>query len=85
MGWLDSITDSMNMNLSKFQEMVKDREAWCTTMGLRRVKHNLATKQHNAMPPVTDVRLDYLIKTGDKSLPARAFLLWLHITWGVTL
>ena len=26
--WLDSITDSMDMNLSKFQEIVKDREAW---------------------------------------------------------
>ena len=26
--WLDSITDSMNMNLSNLQEMVKDREAW---------------------------------------------------------
>ena len=28
-GWLDGITDSMYMNLSKPQEMVKDREAWC--------------------------------------------------------
>ena len=27
--WLDSIIDSMNMNLSKFQEIMKDREAWC--------------------------------------------------------
>ena len=26
--WLDSITDSMDMNLSKFQETVKDRVAW---------------------------------------------------------
>ena len=28
MRWLGSITDSMDINLSKFQEMVKDREAW---------------------------------------------------------
>ena len=27
--WLDSITDSMDMNLSKLKEIVKDRGAWC--------------------------------------------------------
>ena len=29
---MGGITDSMGMNLSKFQEMVKDREAWCAAV-----------------------------------------------------
>ena len=29
MRWLNDIIDSIDMNLNKLQEMVKDREAWC--------------------------------------------------------
>ena len=32
MRWLESITDSVYMNLSKLQETVKDREAWCAAV-----------------------------------------------------
>ena len=46
MRWLDSVTDSMDMNLSKLWEIVKGGAVWHTAVhGVTKLRHNLVTEQ----------------------------------------
>ena len=46
MRWLDGITDSIDMNLSKLQELVTGKPGVLQSMRLQRVRHDLATELH---------------------------------------
>ena len=64
--WLDSITNSVDMSLSKVREMVKDRKSGVLqSMELQNVRHNLATEQESPHTPHTVSLITYYIKIAD--------------------